>query len=73
MLFIMGHHVQSVPKSLKLRIDKFRSYLLSKKQIGLVSKLGFNFMHRSLKIRFYNVLHMHGRGGMVDDFGKSCM
>ena len=50
-LFIMGHHFHSVPKSLKLRIDVFKSYLLSKKQIGLVSKLRFGFMHGFLKIR----------------------
>ena len=50
-LFILGHHVHIVPKSLRQRIDEFISYLLSKKQIGLVSKQGFRFMHGSLKIR----------------------
>ena len=53
-LFIMRHHIHNVPKSLKLKIDKFRNYLLNKKQIGLVSKLGFDFVHDYLKIR---VLH----------------
>ena len=41
-LFFMGHHVHDTTKSLKLRIDEFRNYVLSKKQIGLASKLGFN-------------------------------
>ena len=47
----MGYHVHHVFKSLKPRIEEFRSYLLIKKQFGLDIKLDFGFMHGSLKIK----------------------
>ena len=47
----MGYHVHHVFKSLKPRIEEFRSYLLIKKQFGLDIKLDFGFMHGSFKIR----------------------
>ena len=50
-LFKMGHHVHHVFQSLKPRIDEFKSYLLSRKQFGLYSKLGFGFVHVSMEIR----------------------
>ena len=50
----MGHHVHCVAKRLKLRIDEFEGYLMSKKQVGLSMKLGYDFVHGYLKVR---VLH----------------
>ena len=50
-LFNRGYHVHHVSKSLKPKIDEFRSYLLIKKKFGLDIKLDFGFMHGSFKIR----------------------
>ena len=56
-----GHHVYCVPKSLKLEIDKSEGYLISKKQIGLSNKLGYNFVHGYL----IKVLHVFGRWCLI--------
>ena len=71
----MGHHVHSVSKSLKLRIDEFRSYLLSKKRIGLGNKLGFGFVRESMKIKVlqYFVSTAKGVANLVDVYGKFLM
>ena len=61
-LFKREYHVHHVSKSLKPRIEEFRSYLLIKKQFGLDIKLDFDVMHGSLKLAFYKVLNMRGMG-----------
>ena len=37
--------------SVLLRIDEFRSYLMNKKKIDLSNKLGFGFVHESMKMK----------------------
>ena len=43
--------IHCVPKGLKLRIDQFECCLMSKKQVGLGSNLGYGFVHGYLMIR----------------------